>query len=374
MITGLRYSILAVICAIYSFVFAELFVRVFAAQAFVPRNVMAAAYGVRANTPNATYLQRTPEMSAIVHINGQGLRAPHEFAFEKPEGISRIAIFGDSYFLGYEGVYEDIASSRLEAMLNDAGCTVEVLNFSVSGFGTSEMLRTLEAKALAYQPDLVVFQWHHTDPDDNFRSNLYKLEGGALKPTGEVYIPAVRARTALSNNTAYRFLSGHSHLFVATREKLSRLVRRAMAGHVIKRNTTGDGDAAMAERIASETDLAILSEAERLSGEMGAPFYVVDVPGVQARTRFRTSFRLLPDEVVARHNFVSPIEEFNRAASVNTKLYWEKGHKHLTPKGNDIIAKMMALRFLNDRRVRAALKCDSAGLAKQLADVPRGGG
>ena len=48
----------------------------------------------------------------------------------------------------------------LEAMLLSAGFNCEVLNLSVSGFGTAEMLIALEKSGLNYSPDLVIFQWH----------------------------------------------------------------------------------------------------------------------------------------------------------------------------------------------------------------------
>lgn len=343
--------------AAYSLVAGETFVRVFAPQAFVPRNIMAAPYGVRMNTPNARYSHRTPEVAADVHINGQGLRAPIDFSIDKKDNISRIAIFGDSYFLGYEGAYKDIAATQLERRLNQAKCPVEVLNFSVSGFGTGEMLRTFEKKALAFNPDVVIFQWHHTDTDDNRRSGLYALENGRLTQTGADYVPAIAARKRLQAIPAYQFLANNSHLFIAIREKLSRTVRRAMAGRVFTRNTAADLEESDADHHAGAIDLAILARAEELAISNGARFYVVEVPGVQARTRFRTSFRLLPASLIERPNYISPINEFNAAASLTEKLYWERGHRHLTPKGNALIAEVMADHLLGDAQTVKALSC-----------------
>lgn len=340
--------------AAFSILFAEAFVRIFAPQSFVPRDITAAPFGVRMNRPGAEYVQRTPEMRSVVAINANGLRAPHDFAVGKAPGVRRIAVFGDSYLLGYESSYDDMATTRLERTLQKAKCPVEVLNFSVSGFGTAEMLRTLEREGLRFAPDAVIFQWHHTDPDDNLRANLYALEGEALVDTGANYLPAMGARRAVESNFLFRLLAGHSHLFAIAREKGSRFVRRAMAGHVFSRKTTAS---AKEERPASALDLAILARAEALSRSAGAAFFVVDVPSVQSRTRFRSSFRLLPETLTKRENYISPLAAFEAAAGPKEKLYWEKGHRHLTPRGNAVLATAVAERLLADPQAYDALAC-----------------
>lgn len=343
--------------AAFAVIFAEVFVRIFAPQSFVPRDIAASPYGVRMNRPGAAYEQRTPEMRSLVAINANGLRAPRDFPFEKPPGVRRIAVFGDSYLLGYEASYDDMATTQLERALQKSKCPVEVLNFSVSGFGTAEMLRTLERNGVRYEPDIVLFQWHHTDPDDTLRANLYRLEDGALVETGATYLPAMGARRAVENNPVFRILARHSHLFTIVREKGSRFVRRAMAGHVFSRKTTGG---AQVERPAGALDLAILARAEALSRAAGAGFYVVDVPSVQSRTRFRSSFRLLPETLAARENYISPISAFEAAAGPDDKLYWEKGHRHLTPRGNAVLASVVAERLLGDPQAYDALGCEGA--------------
>jgi hypothetical protein len=361
---ALAYSLIAAGLGAYSLAFAEAFVRVFAPQSFVPREITAAPYGVRMNKPGATYAQRTPEMSAVVHINNQGLRADRDYPFEKPFGVRRIAIFGDSYFLGYEAAPDDVAATRLEADLRSSKCPVEVLNFAVSGFGTGEMLRTLEAAGLSFDPDVVIFSWHHTDPDDNKRSNLYALTAHGLQPTGASYVPAIGARDALEGNAIYRKIASESHLFTIVRERASRYVRRMMAGHVFSRKTTA---ASAVEAAATATDVAVLDRAEAVAREAGAEFYVVDVPGVLSRTRFRSSFRLLPPGVASRRNYISPLAAFEASASSEEKLYWEKGHRHLTPMGNAVIARVMADHLRADEDARSALGCPADGDASRVA-------
>lgn len=352
-----KHGLMALGLAAYALVFAEIFVRAFAPQSFVPRDIAPAPWGVRMNRPGAVYEQRTPEMKSVVAINANGLRADRDFSRAKPPGVRRLAVFGDSYLLGYEASYDEMATTQIERALLGAKCPVEVLNFAVSGFGTAEMLRTLEKNGLGYEPDVVLFQWHHTDPDDTLRANLYALEDGALVETGATYLPAMGARRAMEENPLIRFLAGHSHLFAIVRERASRFVRRAMAGHVFSRKTTGG---AVEERVAGPLDLAILARAESVSRQAGAPFFVVDVPSAQARTRFRSSFRLLPAAVTARPNFISPLDAFEEAAGPDVKLYREKGHRHLTPRGNAVLAGVVAARLLADPESYDALGCAGA--------------
>ncbi len=359
-----RRGQIAIALFAFALIFAEAFVRVFAPQSFVPRDIVASPYGVRMNRPGAVYEQRTPEMRGIIAINREGLRANRDFAVEKAQGVRRVAVFGDSYFLGYEASYADMATTRLERALNGAKCPAEVLNFAVSGFGGAEMLLTLEKNALRFSPDIVLFQWHHTDPDDNLRANLYALRGGALVETGGTYLPAMGARRAVERSPLVRAVAGHSHLFTIVRERASRFVRRAMAGHVFSRKTTGG---AQEERMAGPLDLAILSRAEAASRAAGAEFFVVDVPSMQSRTRFRSAFRLLPEDVAARPNYISPLRDFEAAAGPDRKLYWEKGHRHLTPLGNAVLSEVIAARLLGDPASYDALGCAGAPSLAVLA-------
>jgi hypothetical protein len=352
----------------FALVFGEIFVRAFAPQSFVPRDIAAAPYGVRMNRPGAVYDQRTPEMHSVVAINANGLRADRDFTVEKPPGMRRLAVFGDSYLLGYEASFDDMATTQLEHILKTSKCPVEVLNFAVSGFGTAEMLKTLEKNGLRYEPDVVIFQWHHTDPDDNLRANLYALDGGSLVETGESYVPAIGMRRAVEDNFLFRALAQHSHLFTIVRERGSRFVRRTMAGHVFSRKTTGG---AQEERRAGALDLAILARAEAASRAAGAAFFVVDVPSVQARTRFRAGFRLLPDRLTARDNYIATQAAFERASDPKEKLFWERGHKHLTPRGNAVLAGAIAERLLNTPESYDALGCEGSPSLPILASRTR---
>lgn len=87
-----------------------------------------------------------------------------DHAVAKSPGVFRIVVLGDSIAAGF-GVAKsaDLFSSRLEQLLRTAGKPVEVLNFAVSGYDTRQEVETLRAKALAFQPDLVLLAYSLND-------------------------------------------------------------------------------------------------------------------------------------------------------------------------------------------------------------------
>ena len=91
-------------------------------------------------------------------VNAEGLRGP-ETAVEKPEGVRRLAVLGDSIAFGYWVAEGDAFPRQLEAMLNEAAGApgrIEVLNFGVPGYNLDQEIEALRTKALVFSPDLVV--------------------------------------------------------------------------------------------------------------------------------------------------------------------------------------------------------------------------
>jgi hypothetical protein len=91
-------------------------------------------------------------------VNSEGLRGS-ETTVEKPAGVRRVVVLGDSIAFGYWVSEKDAFPRQLEAMLNSpavAGEPVEVLDFGVPGYNLDQEIEALRAKALAFSPDLVV--------------------------------------------------------------------------------------------------------------------------------------------------------------------------------------------------------------------------
>ncbi len=108
-----------------------------------------------------------PEMSgtyskegrSYVSINSDGFR-DIEHSFEKPPGIFRIAVIGDSYVEALQVEQSEIFTNYIRDQLATCeafqGKSIEMLNFGVSGYGTAQELILLRQKVWKYSPDVVM--------------------------------------------------------------------------------------------------------------------------------------------------------------------------------------------------------------------------
>lgn len=96
-----------------------------------------------------------PDAAFSVTINEQGLRVTDPdrvYAPTAPEGVRRIAVFGDSMTFGEEVDDDQSFPALLEELMPDT----EVMNFGIHGYGAGQMMLRLEEDGLAYAPDDVV--------------------------------------------------------------------------------------------------------------------------------------------------------------------------------------------------------------------------
>jgi hypothetical protein len=341
----LRRWMIWLLVPVYALVFGEAFVRLLAPVPVMPRYVTGAPYGVRVGMPNMRFIQTTPETRAEIRTNAHGMRADRNIPYGKPPGTCRIVLLGDSLLVGYEVDLEDSFAYLLENKLRAQGYRCEVVNLAVSGFGTAEMLVTLQAEGLKYQPDLVVFSSHTTDLDDNVRASLYRLDGqGHLVRDKPAFLPGIELSDRLSAFAPYRWLIENSQLYSALRERASRSIKSAMVNF---RRPQGDGahepsdePGAAPERMGDypwRLTLALLEEGRHISEAAGARFSVLEIPLSITRTTIeRRMPEVPPDEVQSLH-VMSPLDALLAAAGPDHKLFFEQGHGHLTPEGNRVV-------------------------------------
>jgi hypothetical protein len=107
----------------------------------------------------------------------------------KPPRTFRVAILGDSYMEAMSVRLDEMFAVQLEQRLQRcaAPLTAEVINFGVSGYGTTQELLMFERIAAAYQPDLVLTaiyfgnDLHDNHPAHNKdRAPFYRLQDGQL--------------------------------------------------------------------------------------------------------------------------------------------------------------------------------------------------
>jgi hypothetical protein len=364
----------ALLGTVYVLCLAEVFVRVFAPAAVMPRFVQATPYGIRGNVPSMHYWHYTSDASVEFRINSAGMRDDHEYPLQKPPGRCRVALFGDSFFMGYEVNVEDSFAKLLEHQLQAAGYRCDVINFAVSGFGTAEELVALEKIGLQYSPDLVIFEWHRTDPDDNVRSQLYQLaQDGTLMRKNATYLPSLKLRGILDKVPLYRWAEQHSQLFSAIRERSAIMIKREIvrsrknernaeqaaieaagqedigaarddAGNTVAGTNDTGAPKSGALRFPIALSRALLIQADSVARDHNADFMVFEIPNVRDRVTF-TSVAPGLEPSIPGVSFASPLALFQAYARPDRLLYYEHGAGHWSPFGNQLAASY-AVRYI----------------------------
>lgn len=99
---------------------------------------------------------------ARVVTNEAGFRG-RDYPLEKPPLVRRIVGLGDSLMFGWGVDQGQDFLSLLETRLSTGRATWQAINTAVPGYNTAMELATLETKALAYRPDLVVLEFCGND-------------------------------------------------------------------------------------------------------------------------------------------------------------------------------------------------------------------
>ena len=332
---------------IYSLVFAEFFLRIFKPQALLPRYVTGSEIGIRQNIPNAHYWHYTPEVEVEMQINSVGMRDTREYELTKPEGVCRIVILGDSFFMSYEVNLEDSFAYRLQHHLQKSGLNCEVINFAVSGFGTAESLIQLRERGLAYNPDFVVLQWHDTDPEDNIRAGLFRKEGERLIKGLDSYLPAVSVREKLMKIPGYEWAIQNSHLYTAARANLasfakSMLVKLKSQKPTPPKPAQADTPAPIKEESQSTLSSLLVNEVAKITQDNGAELILAEIPSLRGGGSIENGFKQLKGQIDPNIFRASATDELEKLQQAGEKIFFMQGHFHFTPIGYDTFAKAVA--------------------------------
>src|SRR5882672_5326022 len=124
---------------------------------------------------------RFPQSSFPVAFNSAGLR-DREHAVAKPEGVFRVLVLGDSFMEALQVPFEESFPSVVEHELSQGtGRRVEVVNASVSGWGTDDELTYLTRYGMQWKPDLIlVAMTLHNDISDNLGEQFHTIRNGEL--------------------------------------------------------------------------------------------------------------------------------------------------------------------------------------------------
>ncbi len=126
---------------------------------------------VTTTNDNSSYWARR-WIATHVHLNRLGYR-DREFPVQKPSGVFRIAVVGDSNTFG-QGIEEgDRFTNRLQVALNRGGQRFEVLNFGRPGAETMDEVQMLKDTVVNLQPDYVLLQWFINDVEGRDKTGKF---------------------------------------------------------------------------------------------------------------------------------------------------------------------------------------------------------
>lgn len=116
--------------------------------------------------PELVYTHRggAGSQDGVIRIESHGILRPKEVAVDKPPGVQRVVVMGDSIAAAIALPHEERFATRIERRLTESGRAVEVLNFGVDGYDTLQEAVLLETVAARFGPDLVLVQWCMNDP------------------------------------------------------------------------------------------------------------------------------------------------------------------------------------------------------------------
>ena len=124
----------------------------------------------------------TKEGHAWFEVNSLGMRDQPR-TIEKPAGVYRIAVLGDSYMEAAQVSLQQSFTQQLQHNLNGLKCIegrqIEVLNFGVSGYGTAQELQMLKHHVWQFQPDEVMLAFL---PSNDVRDNCKALATDTCRP------------------------------------------------------------------------------------------------------------------------------------------------------------------------------------------------
>lgn len=331
--------VIFIFSCIWLLIASEVYLRVFKPHPMLPRYVESGDFGVRVNMPNESYFHNTADYRVHIKTNAKGLRAEQDIPYQNEVGKKRVLLLGDSFGMGYGVNLEDTFTEVMRKSLESkTGEQYEVINLSVSGFGTAEQLLMLKNEGVKYTPDIVVATWHSTDLTENVRSQLFSVESSQLVRNQTEYLPGIKQREFLYQFPVFKYIAENSNFYNFARGKLASFVKYLLL--LTSRESGSIDEQYSVEQEAidmANLNLLLLKELEFVSLEVGAKFLVLDLPNRDSRTSFSS---LMPAKIAESFKVVSPLVLFTQHS--DKLLYWENSNWHFTPFGCNLVGNTLA--------------------------------
>ncbi|MBU2488097.1 MAG: hypothetical protein KKA60_01775 [Proteobacteria bacterium] len=172
-------AVLLALSLVLSLVLAEVILRVARPDFKVlVENVFQADQSRIFTTPrNAKQKVRHPDLGKehTVYYNALGFKQARDFSPQKPPGVIRIGIFGDSFSENVFMPSQYSFSEPLDFLLNQTGGRYEVLNFGTSGYGTDQEFIQYMEEGRRLDLDAALYMAYHNDLGEVLANRLFLL-------------------------------------------------------------------------------------------------------------------------------------------------------------------------------------------------------
>jgi len=314
----------------------------------------------------------TPNYPAPMNrMNSVGLRGTREYSRTPPQGVLRVAAFGDSFVYGAEVENSACWAGRMERQNPD----LEVLNYGVSGYGVDQAYLRYLLDGTAFFPHVVVMGFV---PDDiNRTTSVYRRflsDGAALfKPRyvldadGALALQAVPLKTpadyeGLLRNPREIIQIGHTDywypacVYENPLYDYSAAVRLAcVAGGMVYRKYL-DPDRPIKRSFYNENSSAFKIQARLFRDfteavrQRGALPLIVMLPDLKAVERVRHGeppvYTPLMDYLRSRNlPFVDAADVFRTGDRLTDAKTWFAPGGHYSSSGNQLVAEWLANRI-----------------------------
>ncbi len=208
-------------------------------------------------------------------INSHGLR-DREHPIQKPPGVTRILVLGDSFAWGYGVADGEIFTGRLETLLNEklksASNRYEVINTGVSGWGTDQEYLFLTEEGFDYSPDVVVLAFFIVN---DIHNSAASMQYGMQKPiflNRQLDLANVPVPRPSSNAEPKNVQENPLEITVAIIEQMHRECQKHEARFLVMK---------FGQFLPRYQDHPIMAQANRfleseLAGRMGIPYFDLD--------------------------------------------------------------------------------------------------
>jgi hypothetical protein len=191
------------------------------------------------------YVYEADAPPVVVDFNSLGFR-DREHALEKPAGVRRVIVLGDSFSEAVQVGLEQTYWHRIEALLAEqTGAGWEVINLGVGDFGTGQESIALETIGFRFDPDVVVIQIFPlndiinnsielrglSSPNDPYRPWFVEQEGRLVAARPDPIRNWLRGRSSIFRLAEYAFMSSQFEMGeAAQRARVAELERRGFHG------------------------------------------------------------------------------------------------------------------------------------------------